>query len=86
MIESILYGSKYRFCKTDKGNYWVGVSGMGHPFPGANTTAPMAIWSDLQKSAIEAGHSKEEFITEKPEKKSRVRAEKKSNGPSISIF
>ena len=86
MIESILYGSKYRFCKTDKGNYWIGVSGLGDPFPGANTMAPMSIWCDLQKSAIAAGHSRSEFVTEKPEKKSRVRVEKKSNGPSISIF
>ncbi len=86
MIEAIFDGNKYRYCKTKKGNYWVGVSGNGGLYPGANTVAPVSLWSELQRSAIAGGCSRSDFVTEKPEKKKSVRAAKKSNGPSISIF
>ena len=86
MIEAIFEGSKYRYCKSEKGNYWIGISGNGRFYPGAHTIAPISIWSSLQKSALSAGHSKAEFVTEKPEPKKSVRTQKKSKGPSISIF
>ena len=40
----------------------------------------------IPQSAISAGHSRAEFVTEKPEPKKSVRTQKKSKGPSISIF
>lgn len=86
MIEAIFEGCKYRYCKSEKGNYWIGISGSGRFYPGAHTIAPISIWSDLQKSAMSAGYSKAEFVVERPEKKKSIRTAKKSNGPSISIF
>ena len=86
MIEAIFDGNKYRYCKSKKGNYWIGVSGNGGLYPGANTIAPRALWPELQGAAMAGGCSKTDFVTEKPEKKRSVRTAKKSNGPSISIF
>ena len=87
MIESIFEGNKYRFCKSEKGSYWLGVAGNGGLFPGANCVAPSGMWSDLQTAAIEAGHEPSEFRTEKKEKKSvRSSRKKKSDRPSIAIF
>ena len=87
MIESIFEGNKYKFCKSEKGSYWLGVAGSGGLFPGANCVAPSGMWSDLQTAAIEAGHERSEFMTKKKEKKSiRVSRKKKSDRPSIAIF
>ena len=87
MIETIFEGNKYRFCKTDKGNYWLGISGRGGKFyPGHQCIAPICIWSQLQESAIELGHSRSDFVTEKPEKSRSIRGPRKSKKPSISIF
>ena len=87
MIESIFQGNKYRFCKDKRRKYWLGISGSGGMFPGKHCVAPMSIWGELESIAIEAGHSKEEFLLEKKEQKAkRARASKKAKGPSISIF
>jgi len=93
MIESIFKGNTYRFCKTDKGNYWVGANrslggGWGsNYYPGNNCHAPMCIWGELQQIAIASGVPAESFRSQKPEvKEKRERVSKKSNRPSISIF
>ena len=87
MIETIFEGSKYRFCKDKGRKYWIGISGRGSMYPGNHCVAPSCMWGILEKTAIESGISKEEFICRKEvkEKKSRV-SSKKNNGPSISIF
>jgi len=87
VIETIFKGNKYRFCKSDKGNYWIGISGRGgNLYPGQHCIAPVCLWSQLQETAIESGHSRSDFLTEKPEKKASVRGPRKSKKPSISIF
>jgi len=93
MIESIFKGNTYRFCKTDKGNYWVGANrslggGWGsNYYPGNNCTAPRCIWGELVEIAIASGVPAESFCSPKPEvKEKRERVSKKSNRPSISIF
>ena len=86
MIEAIFDGNKYRYCKSKKGNYWIGVSGNGGLYPGANTIAPRALWPELQGAAMAGGCSRSDFVTEKPEKKASVRGPRKSKKPSISIF
>ena len=87
MIETIFKGSKYRFYKSDKGNYWLGITGSGNLFPGSQCIAPRCVWPRLTSQAISEGHSPSDFITEKPEKKERKqRASKKADRPSISIF
>jgi hypothetical protein len=86
VIDSIFEGNKYRFCKTDRKSYWLGLSGRGGYYPGDNCVAPVCIWGALQDSAIEAGHSKDEFFTEKLEQKEKKTRVKKTKGPSISIF
>jgi hypothetical protein len=87
MIESIFEGNKYKFCKGEKGSYWLGVAGNGGLFPGANCIAPSVTWPHLQSAAIEAGHERSEFVTKKKEKKSVGSSrKKKSDRPSIAIF
>jgi hypothetical protein len=92
MIESIFKGNKYRYCKSDKGNYWVGANrslggGWGsNYYPGNNCHAPTCIWTELQEIAVSSGVCSDEFITKKPEVKEKKAARKKNNGPSISIF
>ena len=86
MIDSIFEGNKYRFCKHKERTYWVGESGSGGYYPGKNCVAPSSIWGELQAEAVKAGHSKEEFFSEKPEQKEKKTRTKKSKKPSISIF
>ena len=93
MIESIFKGNKYRYCKSEKGNYWIGANrslggGWGsNYYPGNNCTAPRCIWTELQEIAVSSGISSDEFITMKPEvKEKKKRSAKKKDRPSISIF
>lgn len=87
MIEAIFEGNKYRFYKSDRGSYWLGISGKGGLYPGNHCIAPRCTWPELQTKALSDGHSLSDFASAKPEKKERKqRAAKKSNGPSISIF
>ncbi len=98
MITSIFRGNKYRFCKSPKGNYWIGandigtrVRGGGTLYPGNNCVAPLCIWGELQDIAVESGFSREEFITvkpkEEPKKKARRSKTAKVSDPNvISIF
>lgn len=89
MIEVIYEEGTYRYNKVDDGpSYWLG-SGIkrGSMHPGRNCVAPRALWTTLQKLAIEDGISPEEFTTPKKEEKpKRSPAKKKSTGPTISIF
>ena len=87
MIETIFEGNKYRFCKSSKGNYWLGITGSGGLYPGNYCIAPRCAWPQLQTQAIADGHALSDFASLKPEKKERKqRTAKKSNRPSISIF
>lgn len=89
MIEVVYQEGTYRYHKMDNGSsYWLG-SGIkrGPMHPGRNCVAPRALWTTLQKLAIEDGISPEEFMTPKKEEKpKRSPAKKKSTGPTISIF
>jgi len=87
MIETIFEGNKYRFYKSDKGNYWLGITGNGGLFPGSQCVAPRCVWPSLIRQALSEGHSSDDFITKKTEKKEqKQRASKKADRPSISIF
>ena len=89
MIEVVYQEGTYRYHKMSEGSsYWLG-SGIkrGPMHPGSNCVAPRALWTTLQKLAIEDGFPPEEFITPKKEKKpKRSPAKKKVTGPTISIF
>jgi len=92
MIESVFKGNTYRFCKGERGNYWVGSNrslggGWGaNYYPGNNCTAPMVIWGELQRIAIASGVPAEAFRSPEPEEKKRSPRKKKESKPSISIF
>lgn len=92
MIESTFKGNKYRYCKSDRGNYWIGANrslggGWGtNYYPGNNCTAPRCIWGELQQIAITSGISPDEFITKREEKPVSKTVSKKNKKPSISIF
>jgi len=87
MIEAIFEGNKYRFCKSNKGNYWLGITGSGGLYPGNHCIAPRCTWPELQTQAIADGHALSDFASLKSEKKEgKKRTVKKSIRPSISIF
>ena len=93
MIVSIFKGNTYRYCKGEKGNYWIGYNkslggGWGsNYYPGNNCVAPRCIQTELQGIAIESGVSPDEFVTMKPEvKEKKKRTVKKDGRPKISIF
>jgi|TARA_R110001583_G_scaffold16234_5_gene66142 hypothetical protein len=81
-------GNVYRYCKSDRGNYWIGVSGTRNEFyPGAYCHVPLAFCNELRKSAIEQGADKSIFKAPKKEaKKASVSRKKKKDEGSISIF
>ena len=77
----------YRYCKSDRGAYWLGV----RPLEGAHfmkhCVAPMIHWTKLRKQAIEDGFDPASFITKKPEvKPAQKRAARKKKNVGISIF
>ena len=75
----------YRYQKETGKPYWLGVRPVGGSgFPRANVVVPVHMWNDLVKTAIDSGTDPSNFKTEKKEKKTRVKREKKN--PGISIF
>ena len=89
MIEVIYGGNKYRYCKSDRGSYWIGIqrgNKKGDLYSGDNCIVAMGHWPELRKAAIESGTAPEDFITKKAESKAKKARKKKSKGPSISIF
>ena len=77
----------YRYCKSETGNYWLGI----RPLEGAHfmkhCVVPMCQWSTLRKKAIADGFSPDAFITKKPEVKPSVKRQaRKKKNTGISIF
>ena len=87
MIEVTLDGYKYRYCRNERGRYWIGLNGYhGALNPIQNCVAPRCVWGRLQEIAIAEGVSVTEFFSKKEEKPASKRSSKKSSKPSISIF
>ena len=89
MIEVTLNGYKYNYCKTEQGNYWLGVAGYeGSLGRYTNCRVPTMLWTKLRERALEEGYSKEDFSAPKPKEKvvrsKPKKASRKKN--SISIF
>ena len=80
-------GNVYRYCKNDKGSYWIGVSGRrGGVYPGAHCHVPLGYWNVLRKAALEQGADESIFKTAKKVEKKSVSRSKKKDENSISIF
>lgn len=87
MVEVILEGYRYRYCKTNEGGYWLGVAGYkGSLGRYNNCRVPTMLWCGLRAKALSEGYTTEDFSLPKKEakeKKVRSKAKKKN---SISIF
>ena len=91
MIEAVFEGNRYSYHKkSGTSGQWLGMSGSGGLFPGANCVAPMIAWPELLKVAVAGGVCRSEFRPpepkQKPTKKPAKNRSRKISGPSISIF
>ena len=90
MIEVLLDGYKYRYCKSESGGYWLGLEGYkGSLGRYSNCKAPTMLWPSLREKAYSSGYTVEDFapIVPKETKVKRASSKKKSDTKnSISIF
>ena len=92
MIEVVFEGGVYGFSKNaNSQGSWLGIGPRrGKLHPGPQCIAPLMIWGELRAIAVSEGHAESNFSAPVKEVKEvkprRASAEKKSNGPTISIF
>ena len=89
MIDVVFDGNKYRYYKSDKGSYWMGIergsSSRGF-YPGNYCRVPLAYWGRLRSIAIENGFSADDFVKKKAQKKVSTKRTTKKAKNVISIF